>query len=142
LITPATLVQVREGRNGRMIAVEDDVQSICRELKQIDPSLGVDWNDREEYFRVFQMIDDDGRTKKHTVLTAQELTPEIVVRLRMLVHPDYDYSREVERKHDRADREKDHAFHERTGEGGERLYWAIRKDLGLKPRAFIPKDIS
>lgn len=139
MIQAATLTQVREGRNGRMMEIGPDVLEIGRQLKEIDPSLGLDWNEDAEYFRVYQLIDDQGRTKKHTVLTSMELTPEIVERIRYIAHPDYEYSREMERKHDAADRAQDHAFHERAGEGGERLHWALRKDLGYKPRIFVPR---
>lgn len=135
---PATLTQVRAGRGGRMMEVDADVLDICRRIQEIEPSLGVDYNEYGKYFRVYQTIGGE----KHTVTTVTELTPELVERIRRLAHPSYDLAAELDRIDDQADREQQHAFREQVGEVGEHLFHAMRKDLEVKDRIWLPRGIS
>lgn len=134
----ATLTQVRAGRGGRMIEIEVDVLDICRRIQEIEPSLGVDYNEVGQYFRVYQTIGGE----KHTVTTVNELTPELVERIRRLAHPSYDLAAELDRLDAEADRERQHAFKEKIGEIGEQLFHAARKDLEVKDRIWLPRGIS
>lgn len=121
-----------------MIEVEADVLDICRRIQEIEPSLGVDYNEDGQYFRVYQTISGE----KHTVTTVTELTPELVERIAQLKHPTYDLAAELDRLDDQADREQQHAFKERVGEVGEHLFHAMRKDLQVKDRIWLPRGIS
>lgn len=136
-IEPASLSQVRIGKDGRKILIEEDVLNIAKELKTIDDSLCLRWNERGEYYVVYQLV---GDTEK-LVLTAQELDERILTRVRKIAHPSYNFVAELEHKDDRAQMEKDHRFREQTGEVGERLAYTLRKDLQHTGKAFIPKDI-
>jgi hypothetical protein len=72
------------------------------------------------------------------VLTAQELDQRIPERLRRLRSPDYDYGAEVDRLDAQAERDEAHYFAEEVGERGERLFHAMRKDLEVKSRVYLP----
>ena len=132
----ASLIQVRAGRDGRIIEIDNDVMDICRRVQEIDSSLGVDWNEDGNYFRVYQLLQ-GGR--KHTVTTTLELTPELVERVRRIADPSYDLAGELDRLHDQAERDRKHRFAEQTGEAGERLFHAIRKDLQTQDRIYVPR---
>jgi hypothetical protein len=134
----ATLTQVREGRGGRMVEIEEDVLDICRRIQEIEPSLGVDYNEDGQYFRIYQLI----RGEKHTVTTTTELTSELVERIRRLAHPSYDFAGELERLDDEGTRQRRQAFREKVGEVGEELYHAMRKDLQVKDRIWLPRGIE
>ena len=134
----ASLTQVRAGKGGRLVEVDADVFDVAKRLHQIDRSLGVDWNDTAGYFRITQLLQ-DGR--KHVVMTTLELTPDVIQRVAATMHPDYDLAGELARIDARTNAERDRQFSEKTGEIGERLHQALRKDLGMKPRAFIPAGV-
>jgi hypothetical protein len=135
-IQPASIAQVRAGRNGRKVLIEDDVLHIAKRLQEIDRSLRLRWNEQGEFFVVYQVL--DGSEK--LVLTARELDERIVQRVRKIAHPSYDYVAEMERMDRRAEKDADHRFHEQTGEIGERMAHALRKDLQAQNKVFIPDD--
>lgn len=133
-LSAATLAQVRRGKDGRMVIVDDDVSNVVRDLQAIDPSLRVRFSEAAGYFAVYQDLGD----REHLVTTAQELDPRIVERVSELASKAYDYVAEVEQQDNAAERAKDHRLHEQVGEIGERLAHAMRKDLGMTThRAFI-----
>jgi hypothetical protein len=135
-IQHATLAQVRDGRDGKRVLVEEDVLDVTRQIRQIDPSLGVYWNEYGEHFVITETLP-DGAEK--LVTTALELDQRLVAYLRMLIHPGYDYGREIDRMDDQAERDKDHEFAERVGPLGEKLAHALRKDLQVKSRIYVPE---
>jgi hypothetical protein len=135
----ATLIQVRAGRGGRLIEIDADVMNICNRIREIDTSLGVDWNEDGNYFRVYQLVQGG---EKHVVTTTRELTPEVVEEVRRLADPNYDFAGELERLDDKADHDNQHAFHEKSGDVGERLYHAMRKDLQVQDRIFLPRGVD
>lgn len=138
-IEPASIAQVRQGKDGRNILIEDDVLSIARGLLDIDPNLRLRWNDRGHYFVIY-WINAQGDEK--LVLTSKELTPAILERVRYIQSPAYDYIAEVDRMDRQAKKEEDHRFHEEAGEIGERLAHAVRRDLQDKSKIILPKDAA
>ena len=136
-IQPASLAQVRAGRDGRSILIEDDVANIAGRLKTIDDSLRLRWNERGEYFVVYQQL---GRDEK-LVLTAQQLDERILHRVQQITHPSYDFVGEIDRMDKQAQKDADHRFSEQTGEIAEELAHAVRKDLGATNKAFIQKEV-
>ncbi len=138
-IRRATIAQVRAGRGGRLVEVDDDVMDLAKRLHEIDRSLGLDWNDTAGYFRVTQTLPDGS---KHVVMTALELTPELLERVRLVMSPSYNVADELDRKDREQEREAQHRLSERTGEAGERLFHAIHKDLGRKSRIFLPRGVD
>jgi len=59
--------------------------------------------------------------------------------VRQISHSSYDYSKEVARLDAQAERDSDHKLAEATGEGHERLYHALRKDMGVQSKIFVPE---
>ena len=141
-IEPATIAQVRAGRDGRVLTVEEDVFEVAGRLKEIDPSLHLRWNERGEYFVVYQLIGklEEGGEEK-LVLTAKELTPAIIARVEEIAHPEYDFVAEMDKLDKQADKDKDHRFHEQTGEAAERMAHAVRKDIQAKNKIILPKGV-
>lgn len=134
-IQHATFAQVRDGRDGRRVLVEEDVLNITTQIREIDPSLGVYWNEYGEHFVVTETLPDG--TEK-LVTTALELDHRLLAHLRTLASPDYDYGKEIDRIDNQAEKDKDHRFAEQIGERGEALAHALRKDLQAKNRIYIP----
>jgi hypothetical protein len=135
----ASLTQVRAGRGGRMVAIDDDVMDIARRLHEIDRSLGVDWNDSAGYFRVTQTLQDGS---KHVVLTCLELTPAVIAEVAKTVHPSYNLDAELEKAERQEEHEFQHQQSEKIGEIGERLYHAMRKDKQVKNRIVLPRGVD
>jgi hypothetical protein len=141
-IAPASLAQVRAGQNGRRYLIEDDVLDVARRIKEIDDSLSLQFNERGEFFVVVQTVDTPTGPEEKLVLTAQELDERVLHRVKHITHQSYDYVAEMDQMDAQAKRDEDHAFHEKTGEAGEVAAHALRKDLGLKGKAFVPEDVA
>lgn len=147
-LAPARFDQFVETRT-RQVLVDADSCSVVKDLKAIDSTLGVRFVDGPEpFFAVYQDIrHPDGREEQHLVTTAQAyptsfgtytgLDGRVVERVRKITSPGYDFTAEAEklkREHDEAKR-KERA--EVLGEAAERAAHALRKDLGVKSKAFI-----
>lgn len=137
-LAPATLAQVRAGRDGRRVLVEEDVLNIAGRLARIDPSLSLLWNEDGEYFVV---VETDQAGRERLVLTARELDDRVLKRVELIMHPSYRYADELDAMDDRAEREKDHRFSEQTGEVAERLAHALRQDLQAKNKIILPRGV-
>jgi hypothetical protein len=133
-IQAASVAQVHKGRDGRMIEVGEDVLNVAKQLRDFDDSLRLRWSEGGEYFVVYQLIDD----REKLVLTCTDLNPQIVERVRQIARPEYDFAAELDRMDAQAEKDKEHRFHEDLGERGERLAYALRKDLQAKNRVFVP----
>lgn len=147
-LSPARLDQILETQN-RQVIVDADSCSVVKDLKAIDKTLGVRFVDGPEpFFAVYQeIIHPDGREEQHLVTTAQAymtsfgtysgLDNRLVERIRRITHSSYDFVAEAEKKkreHDAtARKERENMY----GEMGEKAAHALRKDLGVKTKAFI-----
>lgn len=136
-IQPASLFQIRLGRDGRKVWVDSDVGNVAKGLREVDPRLRLQYNERSEIFCVVE-VDDAG---ERLVFTAQECDGRIVERARKIAHPSYDVAGEMDRIDREADKAIDHAFSEKVGEAGEHAAHALRKDLQAKPRIVVPKGL-
>jgi len=130
------------------VIVDADSCSVVKDLKAIDPSLEVRFVDGPEpYFAVFQDLSTESRKEQHLVTTAQAyptsfgtytgLDARVVERVRKITNPGYDFMAEAEqikREHDSAKRREREDV---LGEAAERAAHAIRKDLGVKTKAFV-----
>lgn len=142
-IQPVNAMQVFQTDRGHLVAIDDDVQSVARELRAIDEGLKVWFDPDQDHFVIFhERTLGDGSVEEHLVTTAQELDQRIVERIRQISSRDYDYVAELERIDLAADRAAEHALSERIGPHLERLAHGLRKDLGLKARAFVSKDLK
>lgn len=124
---------VSMGRGGELVEIDDDVQSIAQQIKDIDPRLGVEYNLQSLQFRVYELGDDG---KRRTVMWIDELTGDIPNHLRRIAKTNYVL--EMRRQDAQAERDADHRLHERLGPVAEKLAHALRKDLDIKPRIFVP----
>jgi len=134
-IQPASIAQVRLGKTGGTITVEDDVGDVARQIKDLDPSLSLHWSPEGEHFIVVEACQDG---KNRVMLTTNELDSRVVERLRYISSPDYDYVKDMDRLDDAAKREADHKFHLETGEAAEHMAHALRKDLQYGGKIFLP----
>ena len=133
-LQPASIAQVRQGKH-RRITVEADVGNVVAQIKEIDPRLGVIWDDDGEFFAV---VEQDG-LKQRIVLTALELDYRVLARIKELASPDYDYVAEMDAMDKLADKEKDRRFHNEVGERAEVMAHALRDDLQFKGKIFVPE---
>lgn len=136
-LEPASLAQVRTGRDGRRVLVEDDVLDIAGKLKAVDADLRLQWNEKGEFFAVVQITEDGG---ERLVTTAQECDDRLVERMAKVTSSTYDLVADMDQTDAAAERAKDHAFSEQTGEIAERLASAVRKDLN-PAKIIVPKDL-
>lgn len=143
--THASLAAVIKSREGAMVMIEDDVQNVANDLRDIDPHLRLRYSEAGEYFVVYWKPDDEDEGCGDLITTAVEIDQRIVKDVREIYHrcsqPGYSFADEHERREDEAKRERDHALREANGELYERLAHAMRKDLGATNRAFIPADV-
>lgn len=141
-IQPVNAMQVFQTDRGHLVAIDDDVQSVARDLRDIDEGLKVWFDPDQDHFVIFhERTRGDGSVEEHLVTTAKELDQRVVERIRQISASDYDYVAEVERIDLAADRAAEHRFSEAVGPVAEELAFAFRKDLGSKARAFISRDL-
>ncbi len=135
----ASLAQVRKGKGGRNVVVENDVMDVVRRISEIDPNLSVHWNDDGEFFEIRELCKDG---KERLVLTTQMLDQRLLDHLRLIGSPDWNVGEEMERHEDKREKDLDHAYHEKVGPIGERMAHALRKDLEYQGRVFLPRGVE
>ncbi len=144
-IEAASLAQVIRGRDGALVEVDDDVQSIARGLRDIDSHFCLRYSEAGEYFVVYYRPEGEPEGNGYVVTTAQELDGRLVDRVREVYHRtvngSYSYAAELEKADERAEAERQYAFEQKVGDAGERLAHALRKDLGVVSRAVVPRDV-
>ena len=140
-VTPATMAQVRQGRGGKFVHLDNEVAHALREL---DPGLRLRYSESGGYYVVYFVEDrGDKGTKEHLVLTAQECDHRIVARCMFIDSRGYDYGEEIERIDRLAEVEHDRIRREQVGEIGARLHQALRKERGWdKDTIFVGGDAA
>jgi hypothetical protein len=141
-IDPVSVAQARRSRTGRMVAINDDVVNVARDLRDIDPRFRLFYNEDERVFVV--ELHEEG--VEHLVGVYRELDQRIVARARRFTRPDFDLAAEIEDSEADAAAADDARRAEQMGDASQRLHHALRTDLGrhefgqtLKSRAFIPR---
>lgn len=137
-INPATLPQIQKGRRGRVVFIDDDALNVAKDLREIDASLRLAWNEFGEYFVVYQQLDDG---TEHLVTTAQTADARLVKRIKRIAHPSYDYGKDLDEQDKKAEKAAEHIFEERVGDLAERLAQALRKDMST-PRVDINRNLG
>lgn len=132
---PATVEQLRQARDGRLVHVGGEVE---RALQEHDPNLRIRWSDTGQYYVVYYTNPETGDDE--LVTTALDYDMRIVARVIAIDSERYDLVSEIDRLDRQYERDVDHRFREQVGERGERLHHAIRKDLGVTDRAFIKES--
>ncbi len=126
-----------------MIQVDDDVQNVANDLRDIDPHLRLRYSEAGEYWVVYWCPDGGEDGDGYLVTTAQELDQRVVTQVRKIHHgvlnDTYKLSEEIERLDAVAKAEEEHAFTERMGDTYERLAHALREGTGRgKRRIYVP----
>lgn len=146
-LSPARLDQFVETRT-RQVIVDADSCAIVKDLKEIDPSLEVRFVDGDEpYFAVIQDLSTDDRKEQHLVTTVQAyptsfgtytgLDGRLLERIRKITSPSYDFMAEAEKSKREWEEARRKEREEVLGEAAERAAHALRKDMGVKTKAFI-----
>lgn len=138
-IRPASLAQVMEGQDGRMLVVPDDVANVARDLRAIDPSLRLVFSERSEHYVVMQVRElPDGRTQETLVTTALDCDQRLVERVRKVTHPSYDLAAELAKGPQRQERARRERLNDQIEAGADKLVHSLRKDHGIRDRIFVP----
>lgn len=142
-ISPATVAQVHRSRKGVRVAVDDDVQNVARDLRELRSTLVLEFDPVEEFYIVLDRVTlADGSTEDRLVTTATECDQRLVSRVRYISGDGYDYAAELDRVEAQAERDRAHEFREQVGDPAERLAHALCKDLGLTgSRAVVPRGV-
>jgi hypothetical protein len=138
-IPHASLIQVKTGRDGKTITIEQDVLDIVKQIKEIDPRLSVHWNEFGGYFVIIEHCLDGAERLVTTVL---ELDNRILDHLRKIGSTDWDVGKELEKAEDAAYAAKEYAFSEEMGDKAEHLAHAIKKDLNVENKIFVPAGFA
>lgn len=138
-ISPVSFAQVQVGRDGRQYEVDGTPGVIAAQLRDIDPSLTVEYNEYGEFFSVIQTTPDgsehcilrvrldefDGRVIKYIEPRAFEIRNGISIADRL------------DRETAKARTERLDAVEEAAGERAYNLMRTIQREiLGMNPRSF------
>ena len=165
LVEPAHIDQIKLARTGRMVAISSDVGGVAADLARIDPGLCVRFAEASSAWIVFykccpahkkhqtdcQSCRDGQTTQLVSTAKAYQTASGIWTGLdaRLVEHmhridPEkgYDYAAEVDKQNVKACEDRRHAFREKIGGTAEQAAHALRKDLGVKTRAFFHKGVA
>lgn len=147
-ISPASVAQVHRTRVGRNVLIDDDVQGIARDLREIDKSLKLEFDPGQEMYVVYQVVcEPDGSVSDKLVTTWDierngPLDKRLVHRIRQIAAAGYDYAAELDRVDAEAEKAAEYAFAEEFGPVADQLAWALLKDLGEnKGRVVVPREV-
>lgn len=151
-VQPAKLDQVIQAYDGGWVIVDADVGGIAKQLKDWDPCLRLRVPRETKTGQLYVVYrlhrngqpcrDDDPERTEEFVTSAEECDQRLVDKV-MMIDPEgrggYDFVKEVERNQQRAEQDRSKRVREKLEEHGDKLAWAIRKDLGARyqGRAFI-----
>lgn len=138
-IKPVNYEQVIQAGDDYYI-IDAATSQIVKEINEVDSRLHVKYNTTHNFFVLFAKEEERGQLIEYLVKTFTELDPRIVHRVKEISDPSYDFIKEEEELEKQADKDKLHAVQEDIGERAERLAHALRKDLGIKNRAFMSSN--
>jgi hypothetical protein len=141
----ASLGELQLTNRMEMIRVEADVLGVVEHLKRIDPGLELLFDKRQEVYVLYWVgwREKDGHAELcEDMIGAYRALDQRLIRLIERVDREgrgkTDLATELDRLDAQADRERDRVFSEQVGQQAERLRHALRADLGIQDRAFIP----
>ena len=146
-IEPASIEQIRQGRDGKFHVITEDAGGIAERLREIDPRLHLRYSEVGEYYVVYAREENDPPGTGYLVATYQELDGRIIKDIERIKwlnqQPDYSYADQLEEKHELARAAQEYEFSQKIAENAERLAFAMRQDLGYNDhQAFITKDVK
>lgn len=135
------MAQLAKARDGRMVAIDDDVGGIAQRIREIDPGLCLRYSEPGECFVVYHVQEvAPGRTRERLVTTSTTCDGRLLQRIERIASDSYDLVAELDRIDAEADRHQAERFADHVGELGKRLAHALRKDLGIrKDRIVVPR---
>jgi hypothetical protein len=151
-VEPASIEQIRQAADGRVVLISAEESTIAADLQRIDKRLRLSRNDKGGFWTVYEMPEGGCPCPKpdcehgHLVLTATSLDDRIVKRVEF-IDPQgrggYSFADALEQNRNarlRAERNEREEFY---GDLGEKVAHALRKDLGekYKGRVFKPREI-
>ena len=140
-------------QGGRMIHVEDDVQNVIRDIRDITDRVDVYWNEQTQQFDLVEHCSDD---TDRLVFSVAELDQRVVSRLREADHwhgrdvplhilgDGEDFAAQIDASNDALEARLRKEALEQVADAGERLAWAldITRDQNSKGgQILVPRDI-
>jgi hypothetical protein len=148
-VEPAHIDQLRQAQDGRMVLISADAGGVAEDLRRIDPCLKVRFAEAARppcWIVRYESVDgretylvDSFRAYQNRSGVWEGLDQRIVRRMRKIAHDDYDFAGELQKHNAKVTADRRAAFREKVGEAAGPLAHALRRDLGIKNRAFIPK---
>jgi hypothetical protein len=125
-----------------LVEVENDVYGVVENLKRIDSRLHLSFNrSREVFVLEWRGFNDQGEYVEDFVGAYTELDHRIVHLIERLAAREnrnrYDLVKELDALERAKDAETEYAFMEQVGPAAEELAFALRRDLGIKNRAYM-----
>ena len=108
-IAPASIEQVREGRNGKIHLITEDAGGVAAGLKQINPGLRLRYSEAGKYYVVY-FHDPDTHVEEFvkTYQTCDARIVEDIARIRKENEsPGYSYADELDKQEQDAEKERD-----------------------------------
>jgi hypothetical protein len=133
-IEPASLDQLKEGKNGKMHLITADAGSIALRLRELDPDLRLRYSEAGDYYVVYLQMPDKPEDGKHGHLvgTFQECDGRIVKSVEETIwkhrQPGYSLGDDLNAMEDERIKRDDYAFGQEIGDMGEKLAHAFRGD--------------
>ncbi len=127
-IQPASIDQLKKGKDGKYVLIENDVGNVASDLQRISSDLKLRYSDIGDYYVVYREWMEGFELKQKLVTTSTECDQRLVKRVEFITSDHYNFAEEVDRMDREAEKAADKAFSEKVGEIGERLSHAIRKD--------------
>ena len=136
----ATLDELQSVERRKMVPVDGDVLGVVQRLKSIDPGLQMLYDATKEVFVLYWVgmrADEKGVISEHEDLVGayKELDQRVInliERIDAQGRGRTDLAEELERLQAAKDRENAYERLQKVGPIGERLRWAMRKDLDLE----------
>lgn len=144
-IEPATMEQIRLGRDGKMHVITEDAGGIAQRLREIDSRLHLRYSEKGQYYVVYAREEHEPEGTGYMVATYQTLDARILRDIEQIKwlneQPGYSYADALEEKNAEAEAKREYDFSQKIKENAEQLAWAIRKDLGEQGRIVVDKEI-
>lgn len=151
------LLRICALKDGRTYAVENDVLGVAKDLFALSTSIAwrypeaiqdslqlrLRYSVSSDLFIVYvEYLTANHGMQQELVTAAPECDGRLFTRVQQIAHPSYDFLMDMEASDREKQREIDHKFNETMGELAQQLAHAVRKDMGIFFKSFIPRDID